>query len=146
MGAVPADTRTLVWLDLALLALLTLHSLDHQLRHAAATPAVVGAIGTLEFLAVLTALWLAVRHHRYARRATALAGFAVAGAFAAVHLPPDWGPLSQPYADSGVDALSWADLALTIVVGVAVGIAARDLARQQGPTTTTEATWPSTER
>ena len=131
--------RRLIQLDLVLLTLLTLHGLDHQLRHPVATPAVVAVIGALEFVLVLWALWLALRRDPSAARATGLAGFAVAAAYAAVHLPPDWGPLSQPYSDNGMVALSWADLALTIVVGLAVAISARGLALQQGSTTTTEA-------
>jgi len=61
---------------------------------------------------------LALRRHPSAQRATSVAGFAVAAAYAIVHLPPDWGPLSQPYAAIGVDALSWVDLALTIEASV----------------------------
>ena len=117
--------RRLIELDALLLALLALHGLDHELRHPVATPAVVSAVGTLEFALVLFALWLALRRHPSAQRATSVAGFVIAAAYAIIHLPPDWGALSQPYADIGVDALSWADLALTILVGLAVGVAAR---------------------
>ena len=119
------DRRTLIRLNFALLVLLGLHGLDHQLRHPVDTPMVVMSLGTIEFLIVLGALWLTLRDDRSAARATSFAGFAVAAAYAVVHLPPDWGPLSQPYADIGVDAVSWADLALTILAGLAIGIAAR---------------------
>ena len=119
------DRSRLIRLNLALLLLLGLHGLDHELRHPVDTPTVVMAVGTTEFLIVLGALWLTLRDHPAAWRATSFAGFAVAAAYALVHLPPDWGPLSQPYADAGVDALSWADLALTILAGLAIGIAAR---------------------
>lgn len=139
MASAP-DRRTLIRLDLALLALLALHGLDHELRHPVATPAVVSALGTVEFVIVIGALWLALRGSPAAWRATSFAGFAVATAYAVVHLPPDWGALSQPYSEIGVDALSWADLALTIVAGVAIGIAARPRTH----TTTSEAPWRST--
>lgn len=119
------DRRTLIRFDLVLLVLLGLHGLDHELRHPVGTPMVVTALGTTEFLIVLGALWLTLRDHPSAPRVTSFAGFAVAAAYAVVHLPPDWGPLSQPYADIGVDAVSWADLALTIIAGLAIGVAAR---------------------
>ncbi len=104
-----------------LLGLLVVHALDHSLRQSAPVPAEASTLGTAGFVTVGAALVLALLGSRWAWPLTALVAFGTFVGFLAVHLVPDWGPFSQPYADIPVDALSW--VAMLVPALVALGVA-----------------------
>ena len=105
-----------------LLALLGLHALDHTLRQSAPVPAEASTLGTLGFVVTVAALLLALANSRFAWPLTALVAFGTTFGFLVVHVAPDWGPFSQPYADIPVDALSWVAMLVPAVVALGVGV------------------------
>lgn len=105
-----------------LLGLLVVHALDHSLRQSAPVPAGASTLGTLGFLAAGTTLLLALIGSRWAWPLTALVAFGTFVGFLAVHVAPDWGPFSQPYADIPVDALSWVAMLVPAAVALGVGL------------------------
>ncbi len=102
-----------------LLVLQGVHSLDHLLLQNRDLAPAVGALGVLESAAVVLTLVLARRADDAAPMAAVLAGGGTALAFVVVHLVPEWGFLSDPYADASLDAASW----LIMFAGLAGGIA-----------------------
>lgn len=108
MGRVE-DSRdpALTWASFALLAAVVLHDLDH-LRQGRSIEAPVVGIGVLGDIAIITLMVLVLRGHRLAPLAATVVGFANVLGFLAVHVVPDWGPLSDGYPDLPVDGLSWA--------------------------------------
>jgi len=115
--------RVLVAGNLMLVALLTLHSLDHAVRQTAPVPAEAAVAGTAGLAAALGALALSVSASRWAPAATAFVGLTTAAGFVAVHVLPEWSVLSQPYADMDVDAVSWVGMLVPAVA--AAGVSAR---------------------
>lgn len=109
--------RRLVWANMALLSLVWLHDLDH-VRQVREVEGGVGFIGLLGVVATIGATALAIAGHRLAPHAAVLVGFGTAIGFVAVHLVPDWGPLSDGYPGLGVDATSWAIAILPIPVAL----------------------------
>lgn len=120
MAAVPRS-RPLVWANVLLLTTLVLHDLDH-LRQGRGIEAPVVGLGILGDVLAVVSLVLALRGHRRAPAAAVAVGFATALGFIAVHVVPDWGPLSQGYPDLGVDVLSWVAAIVPLVAGVALGV------------------------
>lgn len=111
-----------------LLALLGIHALDHTLRQSAPVPAEASTLGTLGFVVAAAALVLALAGSRWAWPLTTLVAFGTFAGFLLVHVAPDWGPFSQPYADIPVDALSWVAMLVPAAVAFGVGVyAARGL-------------------
>lgn len=110
-----------------LLAFQGLHGLDHLTLQDRPLEPQVGGLGVLESTAVVLALLLALRGHPQAPLAAIMAGGFTALAFITVHLLPDWGPLSDPYAEQSLGAASWtvmfAGLAGALAL-VSAGIAA----------------------
>ena len=107
-----------------LLGLLVVHALDHSLRQSAPVPAEASTLGTLGFVVTGVALALAVLGSRWAWPLTTLVAFGTFVGFLAVHVAPDWGPFSQPYADIPVDALSWAAMIVPALAALGVGLLA----------------------
>jgi hypothetical protein len=105
-----------------LLALLALHALDHSLRQSAPVPTEASTLGTLGFLTTVAALAFALAGSRWAWPLTVLVAFGTTFGFVAVHVAPDWGPFSQPYADIPVDALSWVAMLVPAAVALGVGV------------------------
>ena len=105
-----------------LLGLQVIHALDHTLRQSAPVPAEASTLGTIGFVAIGTALVLAVMGSRWAWAATTLVALGTFVGFIAVHVLPDWGPFSQPYADIPVDALSWVAMLVPAAVALGVGL------------------------
>ncbi len=91
-----------------MLGLQAIHAIDHLSFQGRALPVPVAALGLVESLAVGWALLLALRGDRHAPLAAALAGAFIAAAFAAVHLAPNWGLLSDPYSEASLGPFSWA--------------------------------------
>ncbi len=105
-----------------LLGLLIVHALDHSVRQSAPVPTEASTLGTLGFVVTGAALVLAIFGSRWAWPLTALVAFGTFIGFIAVHLLPDWGPFSQPYADIPVDALSWVAMLVPAAVAFGVGV------------------------
>jgi hypothetical protein len=124
--------RPLVLANLALLAAVGLHGIDHAFRQ----PGGMGALTTEVFgggiamgVAAALSLAFALAAHRFAPKVAATAGPWIALAVAASHFPPRWSAFSDPYAEIGVDALSYALAIVVILAGVAVGLAGLRAAR-----------------
>ena len=105
-----------------LLGLLIVHALDHSLRQSAPVPTEASTLGTLGFVVTGAALVLAVLGSRWAWPLTTLVAFGTFAGFLLVHVAPDWGPFSQPYADIPVDALSWVAMLVPAAVAFGVGV------------------------
>lgn len=119
---VPAARRQLLWPAVALLVTVFLHDLDH-IRQGRSIEAPVVGIGVIGDIAVITMVVLAVRGSRLAAPAAVLVGFANFFGFIAVHVVPDWGPLSDGYPDLPVDGLSWAIVFIPMAAALWLGLA-----------------------
>jgi hypothetical protein len=113
--------KQLTWAALALLASLVLHDLDHLRQGRSIEPLVV-ALGVIGDLATLTMVALVIRGHRLAAPAAILVGSANLFGFIAVHVVPDWGPLSDGYPDLPVDAGSWAIIFVPMAAALWLGL------------------------
>ncbi len=122
MATVAAPVNRLVWPNVALTAAAWFHDLDHarQVREVEGPVALLGLLGVVT---TLLALGLAIARHPLAPLASVVVGFGTIVGFVAVHLLPDWGPLSDGYPDIPVDAISWVAAIVPIVVGFWVGVA-----------------------
>lgn len=121
MRARAKDRIQLAWPSVALLGALVLHDLDHLRQGRSVETPVVG-LGILGELSVITAVALAIRGSRWAPSAAVLVGFAHVLGFVAVHVVPDWGPLADGYPGLGVDALSWAGVAIPMAAALWLGL------------------------
>jgi hypothetical protein len=123
MTSPPSGSTTgLTWWTLAVVAVSWLHDLDHvrQVRDVEAGVSLIGLIGVLGNLVTLA---LVITRHSLAPLAAVVLGFATAIGFIAVHVLPDWGPLSDGYPDLPVDAASWAIAIIPIFAGLGLGMA-----------------------
>lgn len=98
-----------------------LHDLDH-LRQERSIEAFVLGLGVIGDIATLAMVALVIRGHRLAAHAAVLVGFANFFGFIAVHVVPDWGPLSDGYPGLPVDALSWAIVFVPMTAALWVGL------------------------
>ena len=115
--------RRLFWASVALLAVVWLHDLDH-VRQVRQVEGPVAAIGLLGMAATIISVCLIALGSRWAPAYAALVGFGTAIGFVAVHLVPDWGPLSDGYPDIPVDGVSWAAAIIPIGFALWLGIEA----------------------
>lgn len=114
--------RILPLLGVALVVVVLMHDLDH-VRQGRSLDAAVTAVGLVGLMAVLFSLALAVLRHRWAPAVSSVVGFGTAIGFVVVHIAPRWSAISDPYPDLPVDALSWASVAASVVIALAVGLA-----------------------
>jgi hypothetical protein len=126
----PAPSKQLTWAAVALLGTLMLHDLDH-LRQGRTVETLVVGVGVIGDIATITMVALVIRRHQLAALAATVVGFANLFGFIAVHVVPDWGPLSQGYPDRPVDGLSWAIVFLPMAVGLWLGLAGLSQLRAQ---------------
>jgi len=105
-----------------LFGLLVIHALDHSLRQSAPVPTEASTLGTMGFVATGAALALALIGSRWAWALTTLVAFGTFAGFLLVHVAPDWGPVSQSYADIPVDALSWVAMLIPAAAAFGVGV------------------------
>ncbi len=117
----PVSRRQLPWAATALLAAIVLHDLDHARQGRSIEPPVV-AIGVLGDIAIIATVAMVIRGHRLARLAATLVGFANFFGFIAIHVVPDWGPLSDGYPDLSVDAISWAIVFIPMAAALWLGL------------------------
>ncbi|MEA2451961.1 MAG: hypothetical protein QOG04_671 [Actinomycetota bacterium] len=106
----------------AVLALTVLHDLDHmrQGRDLPTAVSLVGLVATVAAIGFFVWVW---RDGETARRAAGAWGVAVALGLIAIHVLPDWGPVSDPFSAADVDALSWISLIALMASGVWLAIA-----------------------
>ena len=88
----------------------------------------LGVIGDIAALAMVA---LVVRGHPQAPLAATVVGFANALGFIAVHVVPDWGPLSDGYPGLRVDALSWTIVFVPIAAALWLALTGLSLLRAQ---------------
>jgi hypothetical protein len=122
----------LLWPNVLLVATVLLHDLDHVRQGRDIEPAVIG-IGIVGDVVALTSLALAIARHPLAPTAAVLVGFGTALGFLVLHILPDWGPLSQGYPGTPVDALSWAAAIVPIFVAGWLGFAGLRATRAPTP-------------
>ena len=115
------QSNRLMWWTLAVVAVTWLHDLDHVRQIRDVEPG-VGLIGLVGVIANLVALALVMGRHALAPLAAVVLGLGTAVGFLAVHVLPDWGPLSDGYPDLPVDATSWAIAILPIFIGLGLGV------------------------
>ncbi|MGH2711445.1 MAG: hypothetical protein ACRDH9_09615 [Actinomycetota bacterium] len=120
----------LKWASFALLATVILHDLDHIRQSRSVEPLVV-AIGVIGDIAVITMVSLAIRGSRWAPLGAVVVGLANFVGFIAVHVIPDWGPLSDGYPDLPVDGLSWAIVFLPMAAAAILLLVGLPLLRAQ---------------
>jgi hypothetical protein len=70
--------------------------------------------------------------HGLAPLAATVTGFATAAGVAASHLVPEWGPLSNPLAGSGVGAATWVAVLAEIAGGLVLGATGLAIVRRHG--------------
>ncbi|MEA2249581.1 MAG: hypothetical protein QOH46_4110 [Solirubrobacteraceae bacterium] len=100
-----------------------LHAVDH-LRQDRPLSAEVYSAGVAGWIALGVLLVLVARGHRLAEPYAAAVGGSFAAGLLAVHVLPHWSVLSDPYADAGVDALSWVLVAVPVAAAMALAIVA----------------------
>jgi hypothetical protein len=122
----------LLWPNVLLVATMLLHDLDHVRQGREIEPAVIG-IGIVGDVIALTSLALAITRHPLAPTAAVLVGFGTALGFLVVHILPDWGPLSQGYPGTPVDALSWVAAIVPILLAAWLGLAGLRATRAPTP-------------
>lgn len=116
--------RPLVLAAGGVLALTVLHDLDH-LRQGRDLPLALDLIGGAATLgAVGIFLWSARRANENVARVAEVFGFTTAVGLVVVHVLPHWSLISDPYDESGVDALSWLSLMAFIAGGIILGVVA----------------------
>jgi hypothetical protein len=102
--------RTLVRANVLLLLLILVHDADHVRVAGGHTPAHLWLLNPLTYLPTIAAIVLAVRGHRLAPTATALAAVGWVAGFAWVHLlgaGSFWGPFAEPYTENDPGVLTW---------------------------------------
>lgn len=114
--------RPLLITSAALLVMTVLHDLDHA-RQGRPLPTEITALGVIGLAGAGVCLFLAFRRHPLSAPAAAAIGISSVLGLIAVHLLPSWSIFSDPYHEVGVDALSWANLALLMLAALGVGVA-----------------------
>lgn len=117
----------LIVANLALLATVLLHGLDHALIQerwigVLSFEVVLGAVGITAASAL--SLVVALRGDRRAPLVAVLAGPWVAAAVIVGHFVPHWSAFSDPYADADLDAISYVLALSTVAAGMALAAVA----------------------
>ena len=92
---------------LALIAGFIVHNADHARRGVDAITEAVLWGGFFGLAVGAVAITLVLSDHTTAAAAAALGGLSLAVGVSAVHLLPDWGPLSDSLPSGDVDAVTW---------------------------------------
>ena len=106
---------------LLLIAGFVVHNGDHARRGLDATsePVVWGGLFALVVASVM--LTLVFTKHPLAPAAAAAGGFAIAVGVSAVHLLPDWGPMSDSLPSGDVDAFTWIAVLAEVLTAAMLG-------------------------
>ena len=122
--------------ELLLFLLLALHTVDHAVNQPSRSlPAGSGVIGIAGFMLVAAAIVVALSPGRLAAFAAPvglIAGVGTLLGFVVVHLP-GFGPLADPFADFGPNALSWLLLIAPMLASAWVAWVAADELRNPQP-------------
>jgi hypothetical protein len=114
-------------LSVAFLAGVVVHGVDHLRRGTGAVTTYVLVAGTVQFVLASLAVVLVFRRDHRAPIAALAVGLPGALGFAAVHLLPYWGPVSDSFvgahAGPGVTAFSWVTALLEIAGDLAFATA-----------------------
>lgn len=97
------------------------HFIDHLAIGLWRTPTGVLIGGSLDGIGGVVSLLLARRRNPLAAPMAVAVGFPGAIGIAAVHIPPYWGPFSEPFTNAS--AASWATVACAMLGGVVLGCA-----------------------
>jgi hypothetical protein len=122
------ERKILALTNLVMLAVIVVHDADHvrQARNWCYTiPPGLLFVNVLVYLPNGLALLLVAAQQRIAALATSATGLFVAFGFAKVHLwgsSAVWGLWSNSFFRLGADTLSWIILALTVAIGLGVGM------------------------
>jgi hypothetical protein len=122
-------------LNLAVFALLALHTVDHAVNQPTRDlPATGGLVALAGFSVVAASTVLAIRRSEWAPAAAVFAGITTTLGFAAIHLVPSWSErISDPYWDFEANAVSWALLIAPLVAAVALAVQGAREARALAP-------------
>lgn len=104
-----------------LLVLTIVHVVDH-VRQGRSLDLELYGVGTVSLLAAAVTVGLAAKGHRLAPSAGIVLGIGTVIGVIAVHVAPNWWPLSDSYGDAGVDMLSWAIIIGMILVGAVLAV------------------------
>lgn len=125
----PTARRTVIWANIAMLAVITIHDADHlrQARNWCYTiPPSLWFINIAVYLPNLLSLLATWRRSRAAPYLTAASSLAIAILFANVHLHRPfadiWGLWNRNFFILGADAISWSVLGLTVATGIAAAM------------------------
>ena len=129
--------RLLRYTAILFITAVAIHGGDHAFRGIADQDPPVLVAGTLQAVLGVLTVRLVLRHHPGAPTAAIWIGFTSALLFAAAHLLPTWGFLSDSYvtpaADAGVTWFSWTTAVLEITADVAFGVAGLNALLQRRP-------------
>jgi len=114
--------RQIVRLSWTMLALQAVHILDHVRQGRGLNNELYG-IGTFATVSALALVVLVVRRHPLAPVAAVTVGFGNLVGLPVVHIVPHWSAFSDPYPAAHVDAGSWIQLTVMMVVGLMLGLA-----------------------
>jgi hypothetical protein len=111
---------------------LLLHGLDHLRRGVDELTRHVFWAGNVSTVAGIVTVVLVLTRHRWGPTAAAAVGLPTALGVAAVHLPPEWGALSDSLVDGGADGWTYVAVAIEIGGAAALGLAGLAVLRAAG--------------
>jgi hypothetical protein len=127
-GAASKSDRALKVTAIALVAVFTIHGIDHLNRGLHFESALILVLRTVQSLLVGLAVVLVIARNRWAAAAVVVVGCLNATGFTVQHLLPDWfGPLSGSFIHAPparhVNAWSWLFAVLDVVAAIALAVA-----------------------
>ncbi len=99
------------------------HFIDHFARGISQTPSAVLLAGSLGTIPAVIAIMLVLKRQAAAPLLAFVTGVLFAIAYPAVHVPPKWGPFSEPLRGVGT-AWDWMSVAASTVGSLALALAA----------------------
>ena len=126
------DRLTLRQSGWLLIAGFAVHNGDHARRGLDAIRESVVWAGTFVMVVATVVLTLIFTGHERAPIAAAVAGPAIALGVMASHLPPDWGPLSDPLITGEAGAITFVAVACEVIAAGLMGLVAWRILRTNG--------------
>ena len=114
--------KRIVRLSWTMFALQVVHILDHARQGRGLNNELYG-IGTFATVSALALVVLVVRRHPLAPVAAVTVGFGNLVGLPLVHIVPHWSAFSDPYPAAHVDAGSWLQVSVMMVVALMLGLA-----------------------
>jgi cyanate permease len=127
-GAASKSLRALQVTAMALVAVFTIHGIDHLHRGLHFESALILVLGSVQSLLLGLAVVLVITRNRWAAATAVVVGCLNAAGFTVQHLLPDWfGPLRDSFIhappDRHVTAWSWLFAVLDVVAAIAFAVA-----------------------